>query len=112
MSLQTQIYSFVERVDARFDALEASTGSLALLNTASNTSLVAAINELAVSHGHTHTQRYADTLWNINHNLGLRPAVTIIDSGGHEVEADVVHLGINQLVIHFAIPVAGLARLT
>jgi hypothetical protein len=54
----------------------------------------------------------AATLWTINHNLGFRPAVAILDSGGNEIEADVVHTGPNQLVIHFAIPVAGVARLT
>jgi hypothetical protein len=54
----------------------------------------------------------AATLWTINHNLGFRPAVAILDSGGNEIEADVVHTRPNQLVIHFAIPVAGVARLT
>ena len=60
----------------------------------------------------THSQVSAATLWTINHNLGFRPAVAILDSGGNEIEADVVHTGPNQLVIYFAIPVAGVARLT
>jgi hypothetical protein len=34
----------------------------------------------------------------------MRPAVTILDTGGNEVEADVVHTSFNQLVIRFAIP--------
>ena len=36
----------------------------------------------------------------------------IVDTGGNEVEADVMHTSFNQLVIRFAIPVAGIARLT
>jgi hypothetical protein len=48
----------------------------------------------------------------VNHTLGTRPAVAIVDSGGNEVEADVVHVSANQLLIRFAIPFTGLARLT
>jgi hypothetical protein len=58
-----------------------------------------------------HTQNVPATVWTINHNLGLRPAVSIIDTGGNEVEAEVSHTSTNQLVIRFAIPLAGLARL-
>ena len=120
MSLQSQLNSFVVRVAERFGGVEARTGALDLLKTDAKTYLVTAINELAareIGNGgsgiaFTHSQVSAATLWTINHNLGFRPAVAILDSGGNEIEADVVHTGPNQLVIHFAIPVAGVARLT
>ena len=96
-------------------------GGIDQLDTLDKSNLVTAINELAArgnggstSGGvaYTHLQSLANTVWTINHNLGMRPAVTILDTGGNEVEADVVHTSFNQLVIRFAIPVAGIARLT
>lgn len=120
MSLQAQILSFVERVAEKFAGVDARIGGIDQLDTLDKSNLVTAINELAareIGNGgsgiaFTHSQVSAATLWTINHNLGFRPAVAILDSGGNEIEADVVHTGPNQLVIHFAIPVAGVARLT
>lgn len=121
MSLQAQINSFVERVAAKFSGIDERIGGLDRLDTNTKASLVTAINELAArssggssSSGiaYTHLQSVPNTIWTINHNLGMRPAVSILDTGGNEVEADVVHTNTNQLVIHFAIPIAGLARLT
>lgn len=119
MSLQSQLNSFVLRVAEKFDGLDKRTGSLNHLSTVAKSDLVAAINELATHNpgsstgiAYTHVQLVAETIWTVNHNLGMRPAVTILDSGGTEVEADVRHMNTNQLVIRFAIPVAGVARLT
>ncbi|PPD34045.1 MAG: hypothetical protein CTY19_05945 [Methylomonas sp.] len=118
MSLQSQLNSFVLRVSELFDRVDARTGPLDSLATSAKHDLVAAINELAArdsgsSSGvaYLHTQNVPATSWTINHNLGLRPAVSIIDTGGNEVEAEVSHTSANQLVIRFAIPLAGLARL-
>ena len=121
MSLQSQLNSFVVRVAERFGGVEARTGALDRLKTEAKTDLVAAINELAerpTNGGGAGSQTYEFVqvsparVWTVNHNLGLRPAVSIVDIGGAEVEADVRHTSPNQLVIHFAIPIAGLARLT
>ena len=120
MSLQAQILSFVERVAEKFAGVDARIGGIDQLDTLDKSNLVTAINELAareIGNGgsgiaFTHSQVSAATLWTINHNLGMRPAVTILDTGGNEVEADVMHTSFNQLVIRFAIPVAGIARLT
>ena len=117
MSLQTQIHSLVERLAERFSLVDGRIGGLEQLDTSAKVSLVTAINELAARSGtgtaaYTHVQTVASALWTINHNLGTRPAVSILDTGGHEVEADVAHNNVNQLVIRFAIPMAGLARLT
>lgn len=117
MSLQSQIYSLVEQIAARFSRVDSRIGGLDDLSTESKASLVTAINELAARNpsvsgvAYTHLQSLPSALWTINHNLGMRPAVTIVDVGGNEVEADVAHQSVNQLVVRFAIPVAGLARL-
>ena len=119
MSLQSQINSFVARVAELFEQIDARTGPMDRLSTSAKGDLVAAINELAAREptgsssgvAYLHTQTSTSAAWVINHNLGLRPAVSIVDSGGSEIEADVMHTSVNQLVIRFAIPIAGLARL-
>ena len=119
MSLQSQFNSFVVRVAERFGGVEERTGTLDGLKTAAKTDLVAAINELAdrpSTEGANKTYQFVQVsparVWTVNHNLGLRPSVSIVDSGGAEIEADVRHSSPNQLVIYFAIPMSGLARLT
>lgn len=118
MSLQSQLNSFVIRVAERFGTVETTAGALDRLKTETKSDLVAAINELAdrptdgSPRTFDHLQISPARVWTINHNLGLRPAVSIVDSGGAEIEADVRHTNPNQLVIRFAIPVAGMARLT
>ena len=122
MSLQSQLNSFVTRVAELFQQVNTRTGPLERLNTAVKTDLVAAINELAArppggagnssAASYQHSQASPAVTWTINHNLGFRPSVSIVDTGGNEIEADVRHTGVNQLVIVFAIPLAGVARLT
>lgn len=122
MSLQSQLNSFVTRVAEMFQQAELRTGPLERLDTAAKSDLVAAINELAArpvggggsSSGvaYQHSQASPAMAWTINHNLGFRPSVSIVDTGGNEIEADVRHTSANQLVIVFAIPLAGVARLT
>lgn len=62
--------------------------------------------------GYVHTQASAETEWLINHNLGVRPAVAVIDTGGNELDVAVQHMSLNQLRIYFVTPTAGFARLT
>jgi hypothetical protein len=59
---------------------------------------------------HEHVQAVASDVWTVNHNLGLRPAVTVLSPGGIEVEASVAHISVNQTVISFVTPQAGSAR--
>jgi len=44
----------------------------------------------------------------IYHNLAKRPAVTVIETSGDEVEGKVTHLDINSLTIQFSAPVTGI----
>jgi hypothetical protein len=128
MSLQSQIYSLVERVAQKFGAIDARIGALDQLDTNSKLDLVTAINEVAASASsnsstgttvpsssgvaYTHVQASPASVWTVSHNLGVRPTVSLVDTGGNEVQADIVHTSANQLLIRFALPVAGMARLT
>lgn len=61
--------------------------------------------------GYLHTQTIADTTWIINHNLGYKPSVELIDSGGNEFDAEVTHISDNQVNVYLVAPLAGIARL-
>lgn len=68
-------------------------------------------NDVAASIApYTHTQSSASSTWTINHNFGVKPLVAIINSGGNEVEAQLVHTSNNQVIAYFSTPVAGIAR--
>lgn len=58
-----------------------------------------------------HTQGVPSATWVIVHNLGKRPVVTVLDSGGTEVEGDVVYDSLNQLTITFSAGFSGDAYL-
>ena len=59
-----------------------------------------------------HTQASSSASWTIAHNLGFRPTVTVLTTGGLEVLADVQHLSVNTLTVTLLAPMAGTARLT
>ena len=62
--------------------------------------------------GYNHQQTTASTTWTINHNLGFRPSVELLDSGSQEIEGEVSHPSVNQTVVTLNLATAGLARLT
>lgn len=51
------------------------------------------------------------TVWNVTHNLGKFPSVTILDSNDIEVEALVSHIDNNSLIINFNAAFAGKAAI-
>jgi hypothetical protein len=57
------------------------------------------------------TQASPALQWSISHNLGRRPIVELFSVGGAEIEADVIHLSNDQVIVNFVIPTAGSARL-
>jgi hypothetical protein len=61
---------------------------------------------------HTHTQAVAATSWTITHNLGYMPSITVIDSGGNEVEGDMVYNDTNTVTISFSAQMSGIAYLS
>lgn len=66
---------------------------------------------LAAAVGYFHTQSVASSLWTISHNLGYKPVVRILNTGGQEVEADIIHTSDNVLTINFVVSIAGTAHL-
>ena len=60
---------------------------------------------------YVHTQASPATTWTINHNLGFRPSVELLDSGSQEIDGDIAHPTTNQTVVTLNPATAGLARL-
>lgn len=60
---------------------------------------------------YVHTQATPSSSWIINHNLGYRPSVELLDAGSQEIEGEIAHPSINQTVVGLSPPTAGLARL-
>ena len=67
---------------------------------------------LPVSGNYTHNQSTASATWTITHNLGFRPAVSVVDSGGNHVVGDVNYVSVNVLTISFSAPFGGSAYLS
>lgn len=57
------------------------------------------------------TQTTAATVWTIIHNLGRNPSVTIKDTAGDRIIADVVYDDDDSLTINFNVAIAGTAYL-
>ena len=60
---------------------------------------------------YVHTQASPATTWTINHNLGFRPTVELLDSGSQEIDGAIAHPSVNQTVVTLNPATAGLARL-
>lgn len=58
---------------------------------------------------YTHNQNTSASVWVINHNLNKNPAVSIVDTGGNEVEGDVLYVNLNSLTLTFSAPFSGKA---
>ena len=68
-------------------------------------------SDAPVAAAYVYTQAMPSAVWTINHNLGFRPVVYIIDTAGTEVVGFVEHPTVNQAVITFSAGFAGQARL-
>lgn len=60
---------------------------------------------------YVHIQNVASALWEITHNLGTFPSVTVIDSGNSEVEGAITYIGPNVINVEFSAPFGGKAYL-
>ncbi|WP_018407936.1 hypothetical protein [Methylocystis rosea] len=60
--------------------------------------------------GYTHVQLSASAAWTINHNLGVKPTISLYSVGGVEFEGQITHVTDNQAVINLATSIAGFAR--
>jgi hypothetical protein len=59
----------------------------------------------------TYTQSSASAVWNITHNLGKNPSVSVADSAGTLVMGEVDYINDNNLTITFISAFAGVAYL-
>ena len=59
---------------------------------------------------YSHTQSSAANIWNVVHNLGRYPAVTVVDSSGDEIEGEIKHLDVNTVRLTFSAPFSGFAE--
>jgi hypothetical protein len=57
------------------------------------------------------TQSSPSATWNITHNLGRRPSVTVVDSAGTVVIGEVTYTSDNALTIQFSAGFSGQAYL-
>ncbi len=59
----------------------------------------------------TYVQGVPSTSWNIQHNLGKFPSITVIDSAGTVVTGEYTYIDINNVTLTFSAPFAGTAYL-
>jgi hypothetical protein len=61
---------------------------------------------------YVHVQGVGASVWNITHNLGWYPNVTVIDSTGRTVEGDLLHIDSDTLRLTFTGAFVGTAYLS
>ena len=66
----------------------------------------------ATGGAYTHTQGVSSNVWVITHNLNYYPSVTVIDSGGTQVEGETTWNSPNQLTLTFSAAFGGVAYLS
>ena len=69
------------------------------------------INQTITDKNYIHYQDLASDKWVIEHNMGKCPSVTVVDSAGEQVIADVQYLSLNKVVVNFMWAFAGVAYL-
>lgn len=72
------------------------------------TQQIAALAELSGGSDKNYEQEFSDaSLLEITHGLNKRPAITVIDSAGDEVEGDYSYPSLNVVNISFSAPFSG-----
>lgn len=66
---------------------------------------------LELSQSHRHIQTTNSNKWLINHNLGYKPSVTLVDIDGTEIHGDIEYNTNNELTVTFSEQVKGEAYL-
>lgn len=69
------------------------------------------IDDFAGKQAYVHTQSTPSATWLINHNLGRKPSVTIVDSSEKVVFGDITYVTDNQLTVSFSAAFGGKAYL-
>lgn len=71
-----------------------------------------AVENLIPRISYEHTQGAASNSWTINHNLGFKPNVTVVDSAGNIVEGEITYTNSNSLTASFQASFSGYAYLS
>ena len=61
---------------------------------------------------YVHTQAIAASTWTINHNLGTKPNIVIVDSSNTHLFGDVTYVSNSQVILSFSVPFSGYAYLS
>ena len=67
------------------------------------------VSTIETSASYTHNQNSVAATWNVTHNLGRYPAVTVVDSALTEVIGEVIYINANQCQLNFSAPFSGKA---
>ena len=59
---------------------------------------------------YSHVQTVPAATWNVQHSLGKRPSVTILDSSQNQVEGQIIYIDTNNVEIRFAFNMTGTAE--
>ena len=57
-----------------------------------------------------HNQGIASSTWNVAHNLGKRPSITILDNSGNQIEGQIIYIDSNNAEIRFGYNASGTAE--
>lgn len=60
---------------------------------------------------YVHTQILAASVWDINHNLGKKPTVVVVDSGDNVVLGDIEYVDNDNVLLTFTVDFGGKAYL-
>lgn len=58
---------------------------------------------------YVHKQETSSDTWEVTHDLGKEPAVTVVDSAGTEVIGEVEYVSLNKCILRFQAPFSGKA---
>lgn len=58
---------------------------------------------------YVHKQETSSDTWEVTHDLGKEPAVTVVDSAGTEVIGEVEYVNLNKCILRFQAPFSGKA---
>ena len=76
-----------------------------------DTGAIELIDKSSCDRTFVHSQGAPSASWNITHNLGKFPSVTVVDSAGTQVLCEIIHNDLNSTTIKFSELFAGFAYL-
>lgn len=74
--------------------------------------LTNATTQTVLTQRHVHSQPVVSSVWVINHTLGGKPSVTIVDSADTVVIGEVTYNSNSRVTVTFTAPFSGYAYLT